>query len=451
MAFTNITNINLASSNSIIATLAGLRSTYNPKNAWQNNGENRYIVDTITKVKAGLTAGTLNNAEVIKYVSTSVFIHCFNGWAYLSSAVNSLLEGDYGNAIHNAYYAELRGIMSFMAGQGVGTFNGANIIIDSTGNVHSALPVDKPTHVFAKSAFDTWLNAPGNANLIFNGFTAQNKSLSDWLTATGFSSEVAGYQASAWLQNWSMDLNVIDTEQKLRNFVSYNPQMFDLTHVFLADDVKARAKFVIDLWNLCSPSGIFADTILRNSLEKMYNDLFSYTGMNQLDVEKDIKPIFTALGKNPNDIQSQNMIDFLRRVTVPSDNLVFNHASNINYSVPVLESQIDPMGIISRACLILLVNTKMIENLIRLSGTTKADLKFWFDSIGVKLGYWNLAAEPYLLSDLWSDVQFELSDIQTWIDNPATVFTPFNFKTNFRDSMPHHKSLSKAYLWNLGL
>jgi hypothetical protein len=307
------------------------------------------------------------------------------------------------------------------------------------------------THVFAKSAFDTWLNTPGNADKILQAFVVKNKTLKDWIVATGFSSDVASYQASAWLKNWSMDLNVIDTEQKLRNFVSYNPQSFDLTHSVLADDIKVRTEFIIELWKLCAPSELFADTVLRNSLETIYVQLLGYTGINQLDIEKDLKPIFTALGKNPNDQQSQNLIDFINRTTSPVDSIVFDYASHINYSVPVLENQIDPMGIISRACLILLVNTKMVENLIRLSGTSKVDLKFWFDSIGIKLGYWNVSSEPYLLSDLWGDVELELSDIASWVGDATTIFTPFNFKTNFQDPMPHHKSLSKACLWNLGL
>jgi hypothetical protein len=140
MAFTNITNLNCASNNAIITALANLKNTYNPRNGWQNIGDNRYIVDTSSKMLSDLNAGAVNNAEAINYVATSIFIHCFNGWSYLSTALNALMDGDYGNAIHNAYYAELRGIMSFMAGQGVGTFDGGNIVIDAHGLVHPATP-----------------------------------------------------------------------------------------------------------------------------------------------------------------------------------------------------------------------------------------------------------------------------------------------------------------------
>ena len=98
-------NLHLASGTPILNALTRLKSTFNTQNAWL--GSNRYIIDTSTILGNDIRANTINNADITNYMASSVPIHCFNGWSYLSSAVSSFLEGDCANAIHNAYYAEL--------------------------------------------------------------------------------------------------------------------------------------------------------------------------------------------------------------------------------------------------------------------------------------------------------------------------------------------------------
>ncbi|BAU52542.1 hypothetical protein [Mucilaginibacter gotjawali] len=447
---TPITNLHLASGSAIAAALSNLKGTFNGINGWQNAANNKYIIDTVDEIGRDFRAGSINNIEIVNYIATSACIHCFNGWSYLSSSINSLLEGDYGNAIHSAYYAELRGITSFLASQGIGVFNGNNVIIDQLGVAHEATPKKLQTHVFAKQAFDEWLNNPANSETLLKSFIIENSSLSDWMVATGFSTDMAPRLASIWLQDWSIDLSVINTEQKLRNYVSYNPQNFDLSIVRGADNIRDRVSFIVELWKLCSPNEIFPNSILRNTYEMLYSNLFSMN-LTELDRVKDWNPILTALGKNPADNRSDFIIQFLLRQIEPANNIVFDYANSVRYSVPVLEHETNPIGIISRACLILLVNTKIVESMLKQSGTTKADLRFWFDNIGLKLGYWNAGAEPYLLSDLWSDVELELDSLEAWVSNPSTIFTPYNYKTNFKGSMPHFRHLGKACLWNIGL
>jgi hypothetical protein len=123
MAAIQPSNISLASNAAITAALSNLKSTYNATNSWQNTSNNKYVLDTIDEFGRDIAASNINNVDAVNYLATSVFIHCFNGWNYLSAAVNSMLEGDYGSAIHSAYYAELRSIFSILASQGIGVFN----------------------------------------------------------------------------------------------------------------------------------------------------------------------------------------------------------------------------------------------------------------------------------------------------------------------------------------
>jgi hypothetical protein len=175
-------NLNLASNTQILRSLSNLKGSFNPNNAWLTR--NRYLVDTISTVQNDIRAGTIVDQELTDYIATSVYIHCFNDWSYLSTAVNSYLEGDFSNAIHNAYYAELRGIMSFLGSQGISAFNGTNVIINASGVISETS--SSSTHSFIKTAFDEWLQNPSNKEEILKIITVENKTLKEWVDATGF-------------------------------------------------------------------------------------------------------------------------------------------------------------------------------------------------------------------------------------------------------------------------
>jgi hypothetical protein len=450
MAAPTPSNLHLASNVAITTALSNLRSTYNARNAWQNTTTNKYVLDTIEELGRDILASSINNTDAVHYLASSVFIHCFNGWNYLSNAINSMMEGDYGSAIHNAYYAELRSIFSILASQGIGVFNKKNILVDQNGIVHRVTPFNSPTHTFAKEAFDEWLNNPANSETILKLFTVGNAPLKDWIECTGISSALSGELASTKMKQWSLDLNIVNEEQKFRNFVSYNPLKFDLSTATLADNIENRLKFLIDLWKLCGPSDLFTLSILRNSYESLYTNTYN-VDIKDLDMKADWERLFTDLGQNVNDSKNQRIIQFLRRDINTVENSVFNYADNVRHSTPILEGDVDPFGIISRACLLLLINTKIVESILRQSGTSKVDLKFWFDNIGLKSGFWGAAGEPQSFSDLWSDVEIEIEDIENWINNPHTIFDAFNYKNDLKESTMHIRNFGKAYLWNTGL
>jgi hypothetical protein len=442
-----ITNLAVASSTAIKTALSNMRGSYNAQNAWINAAGNKYIIDTRRQMKTDFQNGNVDSGAMTDYIASSICIHCFNGWSYLSAAVNSLLDGDYGNAIHNAYYAELRSMMSFLATQGIGVFDRENVLIDPMGVAVLATPAF-PTHVFAKSAFDQWLKISGNAESLLKLLVVENYPVNDWLNATGFppASEMPGYLARKWLKGWSMDLDIIGEEKELRNFVSYRPQCFDLSFARQSDNMQTRLQFIVELWKICSPNKLFDYSILRNSLEVLYSRLFN-TDLISLDIEKDWKANLARLGMNPNDQLSQYIIKFFRREIEPQDNQVFDMARNITFPTPVKEIDTEPMGIISRACLLLLMTTKVIESFLRQTGTSRADLQFWHSNIGLKSGFWDSVTEPALFSDLWADVEGELEEVNRWVNSPGKVFSPYNFQQELKAHFGHARQLNKAYLW----
>src|ERR1043166_269344 len=202
-----VTNLNLASDRFIKKALQNLKAGYGINNSWVP-GNNKYVVNTIGGLLTDLRAGTIQYPDIVDYIASSSIIHCFNSWSYLTVAVNSYVEGDYGNAVHNAYYSQLRSIMSFLASQGVGTFmRGCHIIIDGAGIAKRAQS-DALTHDFVKEAFDQWLNDSSNTSKILNLISVQNFGISDWFNNAGFSRDLAGLNAARLLRAWSVDIDV---------------------------------------------------------------------------------------------------------------------------------------------------------------------------------------------------------------------------------------------------
>ncbi|MGO4292698.1 hypothetical protein [Chitinophaga sp. RAB17] len=445
-----ISNLAQASNNHILTALSNLKSRYNTSNTWIDPN-NRYIVNTVDKIKTDFAANTINDQELIDYISSSIFLHCFNGWSYLSASINSLIEGDYANAIHNAYYAELRAIMSFLASQGIGVFNGQNVIVNSHGQAIKAVP-SQQTHIFAKNVFDQWLSSPSNLNTLLNQLRINSSSLKDWFNAFGWSpgSSVPGNVAKDWLNTWSVDMAIIQEEKNFRNFVSYNPQCFDQTISRFSDDITLRLEFINELWKLCAPNNLFSDSILRSALEILSPNIFSKP-LSSLDPATEWAPIFTRLGLGPQDLKRNHYSSFFSRKTESLDNLVFDYAKNKRFSIPVTESDTDPVGIISRAALLLLFNTMINESILRQTGTSKTHLKFWLDSIGLKFGYWDSLSEPYIYSDLWEDIWFDIDEIKIWLKDTQIAHSPYNFKKTPKIYSHNIQHFNKTFLWSVGL
>jgi len=70
------------------------------------------------------------------YLALSCPLHALDGWRYLSAALVSLLNGARTEALHLAYYAELRAALSILAGSGIAVLNNKHYAIDNTGLVY---------------------------------------------------------------------------------------------------------------------------------------------------------------------------------------------------------------------------------------------------------------------------------------------------------------------------
>jgi hypothetical protein len=128
-----------------------------------------------------------------------------------------------------------------------------------------------------------------------------------------------------------------------------------------------------------------------------------YSTVADLDIDKDLKMLLQDVGMNPNTRSSSALIKFLRRETLGTDNNIFSRAKN-RVPPPVSEFNIDPYRIIARACLLPQFNTRMADSLIKSSLTSKNELQFWLEHIGIRMAFWEFGSQPSQFSDLWADI-----------------------------------------------
>jgi hypothetical protein len=444
-----ISNLHMASSTPIRAALSRMKGAFVTRGGWLDAG-NRYIGEAVNVLQQDVQANSFDNSQLTDYIAASVSIHCSNGWSYLSAAVSSLLEGDFPNSVHNAYYAELRSIMAFLAIQGIGVFGKQHILIDTLGQAILA-DSNASTHGFAKKAFDQWLKAHANTAIIPQSLVVEGQPLEAWVRANPlFPSTILHSELAAdWLKDWSLDLDILQYETNFRNFVSYRPQSFMLGFTRPSDDITARLQFVSELWNLCAPNGLFGRSILRRSFRKLYLTTFN-RDLSAVDAETEWKPMLQNLGMNPEDAPSRYLINFLQGHSLPRENSVFDQAANFFYTPPVREQDVDPVGIISRAALLLLVTTQAFDTVLRQAGLTSSDLQFWFEHLGIRSGYWETGNPPDLFVDLWEDIREQLDQMTGWLNDLQGIRSPYTFQQDMRPRIPHIHQLSRTYLWATG-
>ncbi len=175
--------INSVSKNGIYIAASQIKATELPQRRWLRL-QNRYATDVLERINTDHTSGTLpNDNELAEYVAASVITHCYDGWRFLAQAVDSLLDGDLGTALHLAYYAELRATLSFLASEGIAIFNRHNYWFDSMGTSHLFAG---NTHTITWKVLNEWADVPANSTRLLKLFRVNGITFDDWLVAAGY-------------------------------------------------------------------------------------------------------------------------------------------------------------------------------------------------------------------------------------------------------------------------
>src|ERR1041384_1077116 len=224
--------------------------------------------------------------EMADYLALSTCCHALDGWRYLSQASVALMTGARSQAVHLAYYAELRAALSILASSGIGILNSKHFSLDSNGNVNWFAG---NTHGTAWQCLTEWSHQPDQARKLMTCFQALGLSASEWAEACSATGSLDAI-AQNWLGHWSIGLSKAGHDRLLRNEASYRPDLHSNAMDCL---IQSDVEFVSSMGGLCVPAGagylddldvMLMFDLCRKACELRYGDS-SDTSMRSLATE----------------------------------------------------------------------------------------------------------------------------------------------------------------------
>jgi hypothetical protein len=175
--------------------------------------------------------------EFAQYLALSSASHVLDGWRYMSQAALSFLNGSRTQAIHLAYYAELRAALAILAFSGIGILKRKHFALTSGMDV---IWFQGATHDTTWKAIGYWSRQPVHGIEVLRCFSCLGLSGEEWAEACGAASsgtvqDIAEY----WVSDWTVDLSTLGQDSDLRNEASYRPNL-RLTALDLPSEVDLR-------------------------------------------------------------------------------------------------------------------------------------------------------------------------------------------------------------------
>jgi len=161
--------------------------------------------------------------ELARYLALSTASHVLDGWRYLSQAAVSFLSGSRTQAIHLAYYAELRAALAILAFSGIGIMKRKHFALTRAMDV---IWFQGATHETTWRTIGYWSREPGHGVEVLRCFSCLGLSGEEWAEACGAASsgtvqDIAEY----WVSDWTVDLSTLGQDSELRNEASYRPNL----------------------------------------------------------------------------------------------------------------------------------------------------------------------------------------------------------------------------------
>ncbi|MFW8744902.1 hypothetical protein [Mesorhizobium japonicum] len=417
--------------------------TRNGGSEWLSTN-NRYIVDAAEKFRIDFDANpkTVDCRSLISYISASAPTHLIDGWSFYSRAVEALLRGDSGAAIHLAYYTELRAAMSILASEGIGVFKNKHPIItsdksyevvnkvigwDKDSGAYKRNPDTAGTHRIVWPLLAYWSKTHKAADLINSIIKPEGIELSNWLNAT--KSHTSGLAISEYLfSKWGIDLANLHEDHQNRNIVSYQPSELRITKDPPIDDV---LNFVCETWSFLQPS----------------------PGGRFLDLEK-------ALLKHAITVSSRSVIDkiLIKRELNLSNDITDSYCKFFDdKKIPLIlklsisgsdkSSPSYPMEILARSFLLLFIATSSVKSHFSAAGATEFEF-FWKRFLSTRLCYGKAETTEEALI-LWEDISEIVDTTQAWSKENKLATTLGNWRKDNLLGANQLPGFELAAIWGL--
>jgi hypothetical protein len=201
-----------------------------------------------------------------KSLAAESLVHTTEGWRFLASALTAILAHGGRQAIHYAYYAELRAAFSLLASFGLRVKYPTSAYLELTGSAGTPSWRSDQTHKLVWKLWSDWVQTAAAEEFFLDGLRIHPS-----VSLRAFRDAIASVSASANLTAWGRDLQ-LSNEHTARNTASYEAVQAgeDLSLMGQAD-----FDFVRDLWALAEPTGVglqFETQLVHWMLKKEKND-----------------------------------------------------------------------------------------------------------------------------------------------------------------------------------
>ncbi len=423
-----------ASPEPVVQAMSTLRGAKKTRGAWLNR--NRYAHDVAALVRDEGTRG-IHGGKLGLYVAASVPLHQSDGWGFMARACGAMSRGDWANAIHLGYYAELRAAMSLLAAEGIAVLNTTHVCLDRHGGVRLIRGI--PTHRFVWAALDSWGQRPTSLSGVLSSVTVASHPLTDWLSSVGSSASLHELLVDKWLRAWSLDIRRMAEDRDLRNRASYRPSGVRASQPACFGNCVAP---IADVWRACEPSsgGSFPNLdrhLLRLALDETYRALKG---------SRRVGPAFERyIDRSLDVVGDHGLRPFLLRQESPDDSQLVRWASKAG-------GPDSPQPVLARATILLRLASAVTASLLRAAAFDRGELRFWWEPYGLNHGLWDFGGEPEEFTDLWADVEAPLQVVEQFGggEEPGAVSIA-NVWTRVSDSLVPLSQCERVALWSLGV
>lgn len=185
------------------------------------------------------------NASPQTTLAAEQLIHLIEGWRYIASATNAMLSHAGDQALHLAYYAELRAAMSLFSWSGIRVKQYGYYYLDSQGKQKKL--DNQKTHAAVWGLWKEWVKRLDAVSLFNDSIRLHpSVSLGDVVGSVRY------VNTAATLSNWGVDLWDATRDHNARNISSYEAKLAGKSLVPME---RKDVDLVLDLWRLFLSDG----------------------------------------------------------------------------------------------------------------------------------------------------------------------------------------------------
>lgn len=360
---------------------------------------NGYLPNAGARIEADsktIPAGRKGN--FIRYMAGATYVHCSDAWGFLGRALDSLLHGDVGGAVHLTYYAELRAALSLLAGEGIFVGNRSHFVVNSIGT--QSFGGSAGTHSVAWQALQAWTDSSRSQDLLGKIIRPGGEPFANWIDS--LTAQAARAKIDSLFKLMSLDLREFDQDHHRRNTVSYNPSRLhprDMTPEQIRD-------LATDVWQALEPGRAGTFPVLDDALlPELLRSIFASIRRKTMTWEEWVAALAPASQQGTALLSALQESDSKAQATGLVGAMYESRVAETN---PALFLR--PM--MARTVLLLRIATGSAIELVRESGHSSAALRPWLDSLALSRGYWSEESPIDDALDLWADVELAIEEAE---------------------------------------